>query len=75
MTVIPFPVRKPVVFVDPVEDGGGCWGIFVQRPGRRPSQITTRFAFDAADKVARQIAEQNGADYLNDTAPGPKGAA
>lgn len=74
-TIVQFPARKPVVFIDPVEDGGGCWGVFVQRPGQRPFQATTRFAFHDAETAARGIAQQQGADFLDDTAPDPKGAA
>ena len=72
-TVVPFPRRKAVVFIDPVDDGGGCWGIFSQRPGRRPCQVTTRFAFHDAETAAREIAKQQDAEFLDGTEP--KGAA
>lgn len=75
MTVIPFPARKPVVFVDPVEDDGGSWGVFFQKPGHAPSKLTTRFALGLAEIAAREAAARLGAVFLDDTAPEPKGAA
>lgn len=75
-TVIQFPARRrAIVFIDPVDDDGGSWGVFHQRPEQEPYRVATRFAFDRAEDAARQLAQQLDADFLDDVAPGPKGAA